>query len=52
MEALIELIESLLLDTGLEGVGTAAGIGMLWACFFGGAFATFHKVLELLASTI
>ena len=52
MEALNELIESLLLDVGLEGVGTAAGIGLLWACFLGGEFAVFYDILELLASTI
>lgn len=52
MEVLSEWIESLMLDTGLEGVATAAGIGMLWGCFFGGGYALFHGFLELLASTV
>ena len=52
MELFNELIESLLIDNGLEGLGTAAGIALLWGCFFCGAFVVFHDLLELLASTI
>lgn len=52
MERLNELIESMLLDAGVEGLGTAAGIGLLWGCFFGGTFALFRDILELLASTV
>ena len=52
MEVLNELMESILLDIGVEGLGTAAGITLLWGCFFGGAFALFHGILELLASTV
>ena len=52
MEELNEWIESMMLDTGLEGVATAAGIGMLWGCFFGGGYALFHSLLELLAGTV
>ena len=52
MELLNEQIESLLLDVGIEGLGTAAGMALLWGCFFGGTFALFHSLLDLLAGTI
>ena len=52
MELLNEQIESMLLDVGLEGLGTASGIALLWGCFFGGTFALFHELLNLLAQTI
>ena len=52
MEALNEQIVSLLMDSGLEGVGASAGIGLLWGCFFHGSYELFGRLLELLASTI
>lgn len=52
MNELNELIESILIDIGAEGMGTTAGIVLLWGLFFGGAFALFQGLLELLASTI
>ena len=47
-----ELVESLIVDVAEEGVGTTAGIGLLWGLFFGGAFAAFSGILNLLASAI
>ena len=41
-----------MLDVGLEGLGTATGIGLLWGGFLGGGLALFHELLELLASTV
>ena len=52
MELLNEQIESMFLDIGLEGIGTASGIALLWGCFFGGTFSLFRGLLELLAATI
>ena len=52
MEVLNEWIESMMLDVGLEGVGTAAGLALLWGCFFAGTYSLFHSVLHLLTSTI
>ena len=52
MEELNELITSMFLDVGVEGVGTAAGIGLLWGCFMGGVFVLFRTLLEILAGTI
>ena len=52
MEELNELIESLLIDVGEEGIGATAGIGLMWGLFFGGAFALFKGLLELLAGTV
>ena len=52
MEELNELIVSMLADNGMEGLGTAAGIGLLWGCFFQGSYVLFGRLLELLASTI
>ena len=52
MEELNELIASLVIDVGVEGIGTTAGIGLMWGLFIGGGFALFQGVLELLASTV
>ena len=52
MEELNELIESLMIDVAEEGIGTTAGIGLMWGLFFGGAFMLFQGLLELLASTV
>ena len=52
MDELNELIESLMIDVAEEGIGTTAGIGLMWGLFFGGAFALFQGLLELLASTV
>lgn len=52
MNELNELIESMLIDIGAEGVGATAGIGLLWGLFFGGTYTLFQGLLELLASTI
>lgn len=52
MEELNELIESLLVDIAEEGLGATAGIGLMWGLFFGGAYAAFTGILNLLASTI
>lgn len=52
MNEINELIESLMIDVAEEGIGTAAGIGILWALFYGGAFAAFQGLLELLAGTV
>ena len=52
MEELNELIESIMIDVAEEGIGTTAGIGLLWGLFFGGAYAIFQGLLELLASTL
>ena len=52
MEELNELIDAFFLDVALEGIGTAAGIALMWGLFFGGAYALFQRILELLASTI
>lgn len=52
MDELNEIIESLFLDVGIEGIGTTAGIGLLWSLFFGGAFTLFIGLVELLAGTV
>lgn len=52
MEELNGLIESIMIDVAEEGVGTAAGIGLMWGLFFGGGFTLFRGLLELLAGTI
>lgn len=52
MNELNDLIESLIIDVAEEGIGTSAGIGLLWALFFGGAFAAFQGILLLLSSTV
>ena len=52
MNEINEWIESMLMDIGSEGVGMAAGIGLMWGCFFGGAFVSFQRLLELLVSTV
>ncbi len=52
MNEINELIESLIIDVAEEGIGTSAGIGLLWALFFGGAFAAFQGILTLLAGTV
>ena len=44
MEELNELIESLLVDVAIEGIGATAGIGLI--------FGVFEALLELLASTV
>ncbi|MBQ8519468.1 MAG: hypothetical protein IJ455_07715 [Agathobacter sp.] len=52
MDELNEMIESILIDVAEEGIGTSAGIGLMWGLFFGGTFALFKSLLELLAGTI
>lgn len=52
MNEINELIESLILDVAEEGVGTSAGIALLWALFIGGGFAAFTGLLNLLSSMI
>lgn len=52
MDEINELIESLMIDVGEEGIGATAGIGLLWGLFFTGTFAGFAGILNLLASTI
>lgn len=52
MDELNEWIESMVIDVAEEGIGTAAGIGLMWGLFFGGAFVLFQGLLELLAGTI
>lgn len=52
MDEINELIESLLIDVAEEGLGTTAGIGLLWGLFFAGTFTGFTELLELLVSTI
>lgn len=52
MDEINEFIETILLDVGVEGIGCSAGISMLWALFFGGAFVTFREIIELLVYTI
>lgn len=52
MDDINELIESLMVDAAEEGIGTTAGLGLLWGLFFTGAFAGFAGLLNLLASTI
>ena len=52
MNELNELIESMLIDVGVEGIGTTAGIALLWGMFFCGSVALFVGVLELLIGTI
>lgn len=47
-----ELVESIIVDVAEEGVGTTAGIGLLWGFFFCGTFAAFAGILELLSSAI
>lgn len=52
MNEINELIESLIIDVAEEGVGSAAGIGLLWALLGGGGYAAFQGILELLSSTV
>ena len=52
MEELNEIIETFFIDIAEEGLGTIAGVGLMWGLFFGGAFMTFRTLMELLASTI
>ena len=52
MEEWNEVIESLVIDVAEEGVGTTAGMALLWSLFFGGAFTVFAGIMSLLASTI
>ena len=52
MDELNELIESFFIDVGIEGIGTTAGIVLLWGLFFGGTFALFKDLLELLAGIV
>ena len=52
IDELNELIESLMIDVAGEGIGTTAGIALLWGLFFGGAYALFSGVLGLLAGTV
>lgn len=52
MEEINEFIETILLDVGAEGVGCSAGMSILWALFFGGAFATLREIINLLVGTI
>lgn len=52
MDEINELIESLMVDVAEEGIGTTAGLGLLWGLFFAGVFAGFAGLLNLLASTI
>ena len=52
MDEINELLESLMIDIAKEGMGTAAGIGLLFGLFLGGTFASFSEVIDLLVSTI
>lgn len=52
MDELNQLIESFMIDVLEEGIGTTAGMGLLWGLFFAGTFAGFAGLLNLLASTI
>ena len=52
MNELNELIESMFIDVGEEGIGTTAGIALLWGMFFCGGVALFAGLLELLAGTV
>jgi len=52
MEEINELIESMMIDVAEEGIGTVAGIGLMWGMFFGGTFTLFRGLLELLAATV
>ena len=52
MSELNELIESILIDVAEEGIGTTAGMGLMWGLFFGGTFVFFQSLLELLAGAI
>ena len=52
MSQLNELIEILLMDVGTEGIGTTAGIALMWGLFFGGSFTLFSRLMELLAGTV
>lgn len=50
MNELNELIETIMVDVAEEGIGTTAGMGLLWGLFFCGAFAGFTGLLNLLVS--
>jgi len=52
MDEINELIESIMIDVAEEGLGAAAGMALLWGLFFGGTFAAFTGIINLLASTI
>ena len=52
MENLGDLIEGLIMDILLEGIGATAGIALLWGLFFAGTFTLFSSMLTLFASTI
>jgi len=52
MEEINEFIEMIFVDAGLEGIGCTVGMGLLWAIFFGGAFAIFREIINLLVYTI
>lgn len=52
LEELNELLEGIMIDIASEGMGTAFGYVLMWGMFFGGTFAVFYGLMELLSSTI
>jgi len=52
LEELNELLEGIMIDIASEGMGTTLGYVLMWGMFFGGTFAVFYGLMELLSSTI
>lgn len=50
MDDLNELIEALMIDVAEEGIGTTAGIALLWGVFIGGLYIGLSELLTLLVS--
>ena len=52
LEELNELIENFIIDIASEGIGTTLGYILMWGLFFGGTFALFSGLMNLLSSTV
>lgn len=52
LEELNELVEGMIIDITSEGMGTTIGVVLMWGMFFGGTFAMFTRLMQLLSSTV
>lgn len=52
LEELNELVEGMIIDITSEGMGTTIGVALMWGMFFGGTFAMFTRLMQLLSSTV
>ena len=52
MEEISDLLEGIMMDVLNEGIGTTAGIVLMWGMFIGGTFTAFSALMTLLAGTI